>query len=547
MAQGQSSFFATYITANMDCNDNECQSDAHLFGSKSIGMFAGIALLINNVTGPGVPQLANMFVEAGWLFPVVCILLTWMITTFSASMYCEAMRNVPGNEYFRDRIEYSTIVKHYFGRSWYIAAQVGLNGALQSLNIISVVQSAQVMDNALSAMFGSSCALNFTPYQNIWTDGNGKDHPVAMSDSFLSCFDTMSLDAGNAWGCHVVLTAGFVLTAAMAIPCGRWNLDDNMTIQTTAFILTILCWVMWIVASLTQLDANSFSSLPAVNTDGQTGSQAAVLGTILFNFGFVTTVPSWVNEKKYHVSANKTLWVSTLVCVAVFFSVGLSGALAFPKILQGQVTGTCDQQAYNDASFNCANDMLQVFTNPATNPWASSSIGTFILKLSVYAFPIVAVVSSIPVFSIVIKYNLMENGFSKRAGFLWGVVFPWAAAFPLLYMPNALAQFVNLSSLVFVSFTDFVVPCVIYGSLLRKRRQLPETPLARAPSIESLPPGVREHFAYPQFCMPSRRVRIVVAYSIALVLLVGSGIAFVLTIQQGAYSLDHQTCALVGS
>ena len=74
-------------------------------------------------------------------------------------------------------------------------------------------------------------------------------------------------------------------------------------------------------------------------------------------------------------------------------------------------------------------------------------VASALLKVSVYAFPIVAVVSSIPVFSIVIKYNLVENGFSARLGFLWGVLFPWLAAFPLLYMPNILSQFINFTSL----------------------------------------------------------------------------------------------------
>ena len=54
---------------------------------------------------------------------------------------------------------------------------------------------------------------------------------------------------------------------------------------------------------------------------------------------------------------------------------------------------------------------------------------------------------------------MVENGFSHRTGFLWGVLFPWVAALPLLYQPNALNQFINFSSLVFVSFTDFIVPC----------------------------------------------------------------------------------------
>ena len=57
------------------------------------------------------------------------------------------------------------------------------------------------------------------------------------------------------------------------------------------------------------------------------------------------------------------------------------------------------------------------------------------------------------------RYNMVENGFSHRTGFLWGVLFPWVAALPLLYQPNALNQFINFSSLVFVSFTDFIVPC----------------------------------------------------------------------------------------
>ena len=49
-------------------------------------------------------------------------------------------------------------------------------------------------------------------------------------------------------------------------------------------------------------------------------------------------------------------------------------------------------------------------------------------------FPIVAVLSSIPVFSIVIKYNCIENGWSQKAGTFFGVIFPWVVAAPLLYV-----------------------------------------------------------------------------------------------------------------
>ena len=339
-------------------------------GAKSIGLLTSVILLINNITGPGVPSLPNTFVEAGWLPPVACLLAVWFMTTLSAAMFCEAMERMPGNDGFHGRAEYSTVVGYYFGRRWYFAAQVGLNGALQSLNIISVVQSAQVMDVAISAIFGRSCALNLTPFANVLNSTL-----VRGSDQMLSCIDATDLSGGNGWGCHMVVTLGYVLTAAMAIPCGRWNLDDNMVIQRIAFILTVGCWLTWLTAALSALWSGDHvpAPLPAVNHDGATGSVAGVLGTILFNFGFVTTVPSWVNEKRPATRVNAALWIATSLCVLIFCVMGLPAALAFGPSLQGPVTGTCKRQQA-EPTFACAGDLMQLLTQPSTAPWQSSAL-----------------------------------------------------------------------------------------------------------------------------------------------------------------------------
>ena len=79
----------------------EKESTTADFGGKNISYFAGVALLINNITGPGVPQLPNLFAEAGWLQPTVIIIVIWIMTSLSTVMYCEAMRKIPGNEHFR--------------------------------------------------------------------------------------------------------------------------------------------------------------------------------------------------------------------------------------------------------------------------------------------------------------------------------------------------------------------------------------------------------------------------------------------------------------
>ena len=227
-----------------------------------------------------------------------------------------------------------------------------------------------------------------------------------------------------------------------------------------------------------------------------------------------------------------------------------------------------------------AKQLMQILTQPQTAPWQSNRAASLLLGTSVYLFPIVAVVSSIPVFSIVIKYNLIENGASARVGFLWGVVFPWLAAFPLIYMPDILGQFINFSSLLFVAFTDFIVPFALFVTLQRDRQTIANSssslgsqqfdstilntgrlagcspPLldASAASENSMPndggwahPHVEPHYALPcngPFASISKKV---LAISLGVILTVLSLIATYLTIQQGTYKFDQQTCALVGS
>jgi len=403
------------------------------------------------------------------------------------------------------------------------------------------------MDVFISAIFGNSCGLNLSPFQSVWTDDSGKGHPLKASTEVFSCIDPSDLSAGNPWGCHVVITFGYLITAAFAIPCGYFNLDDNMIIQTIAFVLTIICWLIWTVAGFTSMEDSP--SLPAINSDPNTGSQAAVLGAILFNFGFVTTVPSWVNEKHPRVSVNKSIWFSTYLCILVFFVIGLSGALSFPGVLQGPSTNTCQRQV-TDPSFNCPNDLLQLLSQDQTAPaaWKNNPAAFFILKGSVYLFPIVAVVSSIPIFSIVIKYNMIENGFSPVSAFMFAVVFPWLAAAPLLYMPDVLAQFVNFTSLIFVTFTDFVVPWALYIVLQRKRSQ---RTLCMEDMSEHTGSHVDEvahaHYSLPKWLGITPRTKIVLAAIMSTALTLTACLAFYQGLTQGSYHVDKQVCALVGS
>eukprot|EP01052_Picozoa_sp_SAG31_P007967 SAG31_NODE_391_length_16344_cov_15.753339_9_plen_664_part_00 len=498
------------------------------FGGKTIGFGASVCLLINNITGPGVPGIPNQLAESGWLVPVLVFLLVWAMSSLSTAMFCESMRRVPGNEGFSGRMEYTTVISHYFGRRGYLASMAGLNGALMTLNIISVVQSAQVMDQTIAQFFGKSCGLNLTPFALQRLD----DTSLPESSQFWSCANVNEFPP-DPWGCHVIITAGFVVVLAMAIPMGWYNLDDNMPIQVVAFCITACCWFLWAIVcafaspdmqnpavQLTSCDsvakpcwsdisyietsnktgcdpcwdpaapgltANQFTvTIPTINTEPGVGSMAGIIGTVLFNFGFVTTVPSWVNEKRKSVSVNRTVWMSTTMCVLIFLGIGLPGAMAFKYYLAGPSTNTCAYErdmllmGYTNNT-GCAASLLDVLTqsytydgvvHPAFAPamWWDSPGARGLMKATVFIFPVVAIVSSIPVFSIVIKYNCIESGWSPRWAFVWGVLGPWIISIPLLYMPNALNQVINFSSLIFVSFTDFVVPWGLYVVTLRAHR-----------------------------------------------------------------------------
>jgi hypothetical protein len=50
---------------------------------------------------------------------------------------------------------------------------------------------------------------------------------------------------------------------------------------------------------------------------GDQWSQLA--GVVLFNYAYIVTVPSWLSEKKNHVSVNTTIWTSSTLSSAIYF------------------------------------------------------------------------------------------------------------------------------------------------------------------------------------------------------------------------------------
>jgi len=77
----------------------------------------------------------------------------------------------------------------------------------------------------------------------------------------------------------------------MSVPLSYYNLDDNILVQKICFFIFYLILLEWCIYYMfVGLD---FSRIPVIGKN-----QSQVIGSVIFNYAFVVTIPSWVNEKK---------------------------------------------------------------------------------------------------------------------------------------------------------------------------------------------------------------------------------------------------------
>ncbi len=184
------------------------------------------------------------------------------------------------------------------------------------------------------------------------------------------------------------------------------------------------------------------STLPLVGSESGT-----IAGVIMFSFSCVVPVPSWANEKKTDVSTTQTIWISTAIATAMYIFYGICGAMAYPHLNSSNILSV---MAHGD---------------PADTP--------MIVRISVYIFSISVIGFGIPLFAVVMRYNLYLGGMCSHGWSLfWSAVFPWCFSFAL-YQGSAFFAFVNWSSLFSTGIINFIVPALLYLKA-RERYGLPK-------------------------------------------------------------------------
>jgi hypothetical protein len=217
----------------------------------------------------------------------------------------------------------------------------------------------------------------------------------------------------------------------------------------TALITIVIVWCGIFISR--GLDA---AAVPAIGTNF-----TSVLGVVVFNFAICTSIPSWVNEKKESVSIEKSFAVSMPMACTVFTCLGFLGAMAFPP---NPTTGKSPLDGQT---------ILVVMYG----------LGTKIAKITFFLFPACVNLTSIPVFSIMQRYNLVESGIcGHRMALFIAVCVPWAVAIPL-YTGKGYEMLVTWSGILITSVVNFVIPPVLYLlALNRTKEEAEKKALAKA-------------------------------------------------------------------
>lgn len=413
-------------------------------GGKTIGSFGSFCLITNNITGPGMLHIAAVFQKSGLIVTCLAFALVCLGSAGAASLLCDAMARMPGNAELGIRYEYSDVFVHYLGERSWLMSQIGFFLGIFTQTAASITGTAQSMDSLVSYCFGHTWALHITgpagtPWLLDWSPQKfcGHSHVTDTTCVPFAYLPHTSDDGPHGHAIGMVLTTGYLLTLATMMPLGFLNLDDNVKFQLVSFVVLVILCVEFLYAMFVEQQPDT-SLVPIV---GNTFS--SMCGTIIFNFAYCPTLPSWMNEKRPEVPATKILWTSALFSTLMYVLLGIGGAIAYP---------------------NAETNLLQVLGAPVSSP---------VTRVCSYLFGTLVIGLGIPVFCIVMRYNLVVGGMRPGLATFLGVVLPWLVSW-ILYQGSAAETFIGLSGVVLISAIGFLLPlCVALvaaGSTLRPGR-----------------------------------------------------------------------------
>lgn len=446
--------------------------------SNKIGYLGSIAIAVNSLAGPAVLQLPFQYQESGLIPTTICLVLVAILSAFCSLHMANVVSCIPGNKHFTKCVEFSDAFGTFLGPRFYRVTQILFFLTAICLNTAAMVDTAQVVDSVLGMHSPTgSVALDiggfhsaYSPFATGTLDGTSSfsspepgswwltwSHPKPCTRRQVKlglCEPFADSETSD-----FLLTAGYVVTAAVFLPICLMDLKENTNWQIGGFLLTLTICTFFCIqfAFACQSDVEhaeqQYQQRMALymNTSSQSTlenppqefspiqvlthnaplygtSYTALIGVILFNFTLVLALPAWLYEKKSHVRVQTVVAGATCLSTVLYISVGALAAMAIPN-----------------ANVNMLSPMV-AGTFGSSLAVAGSLFSFFIIGLD------------IPLFSVLTRYNLTHSGLcSERMANLLVVWVPWSVAW-MLYQGDAVGQLLEWGGTLLTSAVAFLLP-----------------------------------------------------------------------------------------
>lgn len=427
------------------------------YGKRSIGTVGGICLLVNNCLGPGLVQMNTQMQLSGW-FPVVIGIAIVGLAAFACSwmlLYAQARVRTT-----LERVEFTGICEYFFERKIFLFSIVFFILTMIVQCISGILQTTQLFDLLIVRLFDKSCALEL--YPNVFST------PCGVADNGFSVFAPGS----------GVISIGYVVSGIIAIPFGFFPLEDSIIFQIVSCAIMAFCVVL-LGVDLSGLGFEP-SRLPAVGS-----SMNGLVGLLMFNFSLAFSLPSWNNERSLNVRVKRSVGASILIGSFTMIIIGVLAGLAF------------------DPQFNTSKNLID-FANESNRA---------ITIAAVYVFSLANNVTTVPVFSIMIRYTLIEHKIIRK---------PWIANILAIAVPWLLVIFfstgsgfntvIDFGGSIFIGVTCFIAPPVLFICALRPELIFKKLPSNSTPNTGNAKPNSHEMHELSDPQMPaitgSKRINI---------------------------------------
>ncbi len=405
---------------------NECVQPHHLqpsltaklyesqYGKRSIGTIGGICLLVNNCLGPGLVQMNSQMQLSGWAPVVIGIAIVGFMSFVCSWMLLYSQARVRSR---LERVEFTGICEYFFERKLFLFSVLFYILTMIVQCISGIQQTSQLFDLLVVRLFGKSCALEL--YPSFFST------PCSNSDNGFSVFA-----AGSG-----VVSIGYLMSAIIAIPFGFFPLEDSIIFQIISCAMMGICVIM-LGVDLSGLGFEP-SRLPAVGS-----SMNGLVGLLMFNFSLAFSLPSWNNERKLEVRIKRSIGASILIGSLTMIIMGVLAGLAFAP----QLNSTKNLIDY-------ANESNRAVTIAA-----------------VYIFSLANNVTTIPIFSIMVRYTLIEHKIIRKpwVANLIAIALPWLLVIPFS-TGSGFDTVIDFGGSIFIGVTCFVAPPILFVCALRPK------------------------------------------------------------------------------